>query len=132
MRIHYARMRIKCVKPFDNGRHFDLYLKFVEGTRPQYMQLSLTKHCTETRLLAQFATDNLDDLQGQDIWIAMFSEPAEQPGSLGWEYIKPYVKGEQLDHIKMMFPVEVDKPWRLLQILTNRLPPEHQPKGPLH
>ncbi len=132
MRIHYARMRIKRVEPFNEGRDFDLFLKVVEGARPPFLQLSLSKNCTETRLLAQFETDSLDDLKGQEIWIALFSEAAEQPGSRGWEYIKPYKQGEQIDHIKMMFPAEVDKPWRMLQILTNRLPPNHGPQNPMH
>lgn len=90
MIIHYARVKIESAKVMSSYGDCDFTFSYVEGTRPEFLELSLDGHCLRNRMMKQMNAKNVDDLIGQDVWIALLSESGEIAGLRGWEYICPH------------------------------------------
>jgi hypothetical protein len=131
MIAHYTRVAIEHAQIINTFSDCDLKLRFIEGAKPPYLELSLDGRCVEKRLLPDLNAVSVQDLIGKQIWIAIINEPGEQIGCRGWEYIRPYKEGDNiLDIQRLPFPKPTSN-WELLARISQNLR-NRGPQPPLH
>ena len=132
MIAHYARVAITHAKIISTFADCDLTFKHIDGVRPPHLELSLDGRCVENRLLPDLDAKTVDDIIGKEIWIALLSEARETIGFRGWEYMRPYRKGDRVEDIEKLPPPKIGTTWELLarisQNMRNGGPGGHPPQ----